>query len=66
MVQLTKKNIYKALPCDLNPNQCKNGAECANNNVGGFTCTCETGYTGTTCETGKIFTSLHSLFNFFN
>ncbi len=46
--------IFEALPCDLNPNQCQNGATCANDNKGSYTCTCENGYTGTDCENGKV------------
>ncbi len=41
------------MPCDLNPTQCQNGATCANDNKGGYACTCENGYTGTDCENGK-------------
>jgi hypothetical protein len=44
----------KVLPCDLNPNQCQNGGSCANDMKGGFKCTCENGYTGEKCETGKF------------
>ncbi len=42
-----------ALPCDLNPNQCKNGATCTNDNEGGYSCTCETGYAGDNCDISK-------------
>ena len=41
----------KALPCTLNK-PCQNGATCTNDNVGGYKCTCATGYTGTNCEYG--------------
>jgi len=41
------------LPCVLNNHQCLNGATCTNDNVGGYSCTCETGYTGTDCEIRK-------------
>ncbi len=40
----------KALPCILN-NPCQNGATCTNDNIGGYTCECATGYTGTNCDT---------------
>ena len=29
------------------------GAICTNNNLGGFNCTCGTGYTGTNCQYGS-------------
>jgi len=38
------------LPCHLNAEQCKNGATCLNDNMGGSTCTCANGYTGESCE----------------
>ena len=41
--------FLKALPCILS-NPCQNGAPCTNNNLGGYTCTCVTGYTGTNCQ----------------
>ena len=41
------------MPCDLNPNQCQNGGSCANDMKGDFKCTCDNGYTGEKCETGK-------------
>ncbi len=59
--QINKKNIWenyfkknKALPCDLNTNQCLNGATCMNDYKGNATCTCKTGYEGVNCETRKI------------
>ena len=42
---------FKALPCIL-ANPCLNGAACTNNNLGGYTCTCASGYTGTNCQYG--------------
>ena len=33
---------------------CKNNATCTNTPPGSFTCECNMGWTGTTCETGKI------------
>ncbi len=48
------KKTLKVLPCDLNPEQCKNGATCANDNLGGYTCTCLNGYTGGECENGNL------------
>jgi len=42
---------YEDLPCDLNSNQCQNGATCINDNMGGYSCTCQTGYTGENCQT---------------
>ena len=44
-----------ALPCDSNPTQCLNGGTCSNDNTGGYSCACETGFTGATCETGWCF-----------
>ena len=41
------------MPCDLNPEQCQNGATCTNDNMGGHTCTCPDGYTGENCEIGE-------------
>ena len=32
---------------------CQNGAVCTDDNIGGYTCTCATGYTGTNCQFGK-------------
>ena len=45
--------FIKALPCALN-NPCKNGATCADDNVGGYTCTCVNGYIGTNCQYGMF------------
>ena len=39
----------KALPCNTG-SPCYNGATCTNNYVGGYTCKCATGYTGTNCQ----------------
>ena len=52
---LKNKCLKKALPCTLS-SPCLNNAKCTNNNLGGYTCTCLTGYTGTNCQygTGKI------------
>jgi hypothetical protein len=44
-----------ALPCTLNSKQCQNNGKCLEDNKGGFTCTCEKGYTGVNCETGNAF-----------
>ena len=41
----------KALPCVLS-SPCQNGAACKNDNLGGYTCTCVAGYTGTNCQYG--------------
>ena len=43
----------KALPCVLS-SPCQNGATCTNNNLGGYTCACATGYMGTNCQYGKL------------
>ena len=43
--------LEKALPCELN-SPCQNGATCTDDNVGGYACTCATGYTGTNCQYG--------------
>ena len=48
------------MPCDLNPTQCQNGATCTNDNMGGYTCVCENGYTGTDCEIRKKFKQKNS------
>ena len=42
----------KALPCVLS-NPCLNGATCSYNNLGGYTCACVSGYTGTDFQYGK-------------
>ena len=34
-------------------NPCMNGGSCVNN-LGGFSCTCVSGHTGTLCETGMV------------
>ncbi len=47
------KHYCKVLPCESNPDQCKNGATCTNDNMGGYTCTCPNGYTGINCDTSK-------------
>ena len=39
----------KALPCILTA-PCQNGATCNNDNIGGYSCTCASGYTGANCE----------------
>ena len=44
--------FLKALPCILS-SPCLNGATCTNNNLGGYTCTCATGYTGVNCQYGN-------------
>ena len=43
--------------CDNNP--CGNGGTCVDG-VGFFTCTCAAGFTGATCDVGKII-GFHSL-----
>ena len=40
------------MPCDISK-PCLNDGICNNDNMGGFTCTCKTGYNGKTCETGN-------------
>ena len=42
----------KALPCVLS-SPCQNGAACTNNNIGGYSCACVSGYMGTNCQYGK-------------
>ncbi len=45
--------ITKVLPCDLNPEQCKNAGTCINDNVGSHACICANGYTDIeNCEIG--------------
>ena len=39
-----------ALPCVL-LKPCQNNGACINDNAGVFTCVCQIGYTGKTCET---------------
>jgi hypothetical protein len=51
----------KALPCSLNPDQCKNGATCTNDNKGGYTCTSPPGYTGENSEIGFYFKTLKKI-----
>ena len=46
-------HLIKALPCTLTA-PCQNGAGCTNNMVGGYTCSCASGYTGTNCQYGMI------------
>ncbi len=42
--------LLKALdPCSTDP--CQNGGTCNDDNSGGFTCSCPSGYTGDTCST---------------
>ncbi len=41
----------QALPCILTA-PCQNGATCTNDNVGGYACSCLTGYTGINCQFG--------------
>ncbi len=41
----------KALPCDLKTNTCQNDGACSNDNMGGYVCDCQNGYTGKDCET---------------
>jgi hypothetical protein len=53
-IRIFKKNIKLALPCTLTK-PCQNNAACGDNNLGGYTCTCITGYNGVNCEYGKIF-----------
>lgn len=46
---------------DLNPcrsNSCQNHATCVNNGIDAYICHCVTGYTGSDCETGLIFSKL--------
>jgi len=47
-------NVKKGLPCVLS-SPCYNGATCTDNSVGGYTCTCAIGYTGTNCAQYGIF-----------
>ena len=42
-----------ALPCNLT-SPCQNGAACGNDNIGGYVCTCITGYTGINCQYGRL------------
>ncbi len=45
--------INKALPCNLG-GPCKNGAGCTNDNLGSYTCSCASGYTGINCQYGNL------------
>ena len=42
----------KELPCHLSK-PCKNNACCKDDDAGGYSCTCEHGFTGQNCETRK-------------
>lgn len=46
--------MKKVLPCILSK-PCQNGATCIDDNIGGYKCTCPTGYTGKNCQYGMIF-----------
>jgi hypothetical protein len=43
--------LSKALPCILSQ-QCQNNGQCQNDNNGGYSCTCQPGFTGQNCEIG--------------
>lgn len=47
--------LVLCFPADLNycthHRPCKNGATCTNTGQGSYTCSCQPGYTGATCET---------------
>ena len=45
--------FFKARPCILTA-PCRNGATCTNDNLGGYSCTCASGYTGINCQYGKL------------
>ena len=40
------------MPCETST-PCLNNGVCTNDNLGGYKCTCLTGFTGTNCQTGK-------------
>ena len=40
------------MPCILSA-PCLNNGACANDNEGGYTCTCKSGFEGKFCEIGK-------------
>ena len=49
------KSVFSTIDarsCDSGP--CQNGATCTNR-LGFYTCTCNSGWTGKNCETGKLF-----------
>jgi hypothetical protein len=51
----------------LTPSLCQNGGTCTNDNVGGYTCACVSGYTGTNCVSSVCyFKSENSFFVFLN
>ena len=54
----------KALPCTLY-SPCLNGATCANDNTGGYACSCANGYSGTNCSIGKCFFLWQEMYSFF-
>ncbi|XP_068704295.1 sperm receptor for egg jelly-like [Montipora foliosa] len=48
-LQIRDKSQYRGLkPCDFTP--CINGGKCTNEGDGNFTCHCESGWTGETCQ----------------
>ena len=51
------------LPCYYS-SPCQNGATCVNNGLGGYSCTCATGYTGTYCQYSISFFILKNLWIF--
>ena len=54
--------FFQALPWNLNSTLCNGHGTCSNNNIGGFSCNCATGYMGTNCEIGnKKYTSFNML-----
>jgi hypothetical protein len=53
MNRISTKNPQKALQCVL-LKPCLNGGACAEDNKGGFICTCLKGFTGPTCNISKL------------
>ena len=45
-----RKTFSKVLPCILSK-PCKNNGCCKDDNLGGYKCECENGFTGEICET---------------